>query len=284
MWKAIKQFRAALSLVSPEEIRRRAERQVLIGLVAGDERGYAELEDFLAPSPLPSELRQGLLQTTYRAGQPDAPPEVDFVLYAADLPCPHGTFRYDSSDEELVIQAILDAHDELALPLARHFPVFRKPVVDRLIQAVSRENALFALASALPNVVPNLFELPWTFGEFASDTVFLTLNQCRMALLIAAACGAEVGFSAQKAELVSITAGAFGWRAIARELAGKIPLGGGLIPKGAIAYAATFAIGKGLEYLHHANVPFTSDQHTAAYEAAFERGKAVAESLAKEVG
>jgi hypothetical protein len=284
MLKAIRQFRAAVSLLSPEDIRRRAERPVFIGLVAGDETGYAELEDFLVPGWLPTELREGFLQTTYRAGQPDAPPDVDFVLYAADLPCPPSALRYYSGDKESSIQAILDAHDELALPLARRFPAFRKPVVDRLIQSVSRENALFAVASALPNVVPNLFELPWAFGEFASDTVFLTLNQCRMALLIAAACGAEVGFSPQKAELISITAGAFGWRAIARELAGKIPLGGGLIPKGAIAYAVTFAIGKGLEYLHHAKVPFTPEQHKIAYEAAFERGKAVAESLAKQAG
>jgi uncharacterized protein (DUF697 family) len=118
------------------------------------------------------------------------------------------------------------------------------------VQAVARENALFAIATALPNVVPNFLELPWAVSEFASDTVFLTVNQIRMAFLIAAASGAEVGLGSQKGEILSIAAGALGWRAIARELAGKIPLGGGLIPKGAIAYAATFVIGKSLEYYH----------------------------------
>jgi len=284
MLRALKQFRAAVSLVSPEEIRKRAGRRVSIGLIAADEAGYRELEDFLAPGSLAGEVRAERLETAYRAGDPNVPAQVDLVLYSADLPCPHGAFRHHRGDEPATIKEILHTHDELALSLARYYPVFRKTVVERIVQAVSRENALFALASALPNVVPNLFELPWTLGEFASDTVFLTLNQCRMALLVAAACGAEVGFSHQKAEIVSITAGAFGWRAIARELAGKIPLGGGLIPKGAIAYAATFAIGKGLEYYHHAHVPHTSEQRHRAYEAAFERGKAVAESLAKEVG
>ena len=114
---------------------------------------------------------------------------------------------------------------------------------------VAKENALFAVATALPNVVPNLIELPWVVGEFASDTAFLTANQVRMAFQIAAACGKDVGLGKQKGAVLSIAAGAFGWRALARELVGKIPLGGGLIPKGAIAYAGTYLAGKGLEYL-----------------------------------
>ena len=71
-----------------------------------------------------------------------------------------------------------------------------------------------------------------------------------MAFLLAAAHGKPVGYMEQKAELAAIAAGAFGWRALARELVGKIPLGGGLIPKGAIAFAATYAIGRGLERLY----------------------------------
>jgi hypothetical protein len=174
-------------------------------------------------------------------------------------------------------------HDDLALPLARRFPAFRKTVVDRIVLAVCRENALFAVATALPNIVPNLFELPWVLGEFASDTAFLTVNQIRMAFLIAAASGAEVSFSRQKLEIASIAAGAFGWRAIARELAGKIPLGAGLIPKGAIAFAGTFVVGKGLERYHRAAVPYTPEEREEAYQQAYEHGKAVAESLSKEV-
>ena len=45
-----------------------------------------------------------------------------------------------------------------------------------------------------------------------------------------------MGYGEQKTEVASITAGAFGWRAVARELAGKIPLGGGLVPKAAIEH------------------------------------------------
>jgi hypothetical protein len=108
----------------------------------------------------------------------------------------------------------------------------------------------------------------------------MTANQVRMAFLVAAACGREVGVGRQKAEILAIAAGAFGWRAIARELAGKIPFGGGLIPKGAIAYAATYAVGKALERLYHAGAPYTREEREEAFQIAYERGKSVAREMA----
>jgi len=128
-------------------------------------------------------------------------------------------------------------------------------------------------------VVPNLIELPWMFGEFASDTAFLTANQVRMAFQIAAACGKDVGLGRQKFEVLGIAGGAFGWRALARELVGHIPLGGGLIPKGAVAYAGTYLAGKGLELLHVQNGRHTDEELKALYQRGLERGRAVARSL-----
>ena len=125
--------------------------------------------------------------------------------------------------------------------MARRFTPFRKPVIDRVIHSVARENALFAVATALPNVVPSLLELPWAVGEFASDTAFLTINQVRMAFLIGAASDRRLATWSKSCQIATIVGSAFGWRTLARELVGKIPLGGGLIPKGAIAYAGTYA-------------------------------------------
>jgi hypothetical protein len=98
--------------------------------------------------------------------------------------------------------------------------------------------------------------------------------------MMAAACGRPVGFSHQKAEIVGIVAGAFGWRAIARELTGKIPFGGGLIPKGAIAYAVTYAIGKGLERLYQAGAPYSNAERREIYRQAYERGRSVSQTMA----
>jgi len=122
-------------------------------------------------------------------------------------------------------------------------------------------------------------ELPWALGEFASDTVFLTANQVRLAFLISAACDREMGMAAQKAEIASIVGGAFGWRALARELVGKIPLGGGLIPKGAIAYGGTVLVGKGLAYFHQTRTHYTPQEKETVYRDAYAQGQAISETL-----
>jgi hypothetical protein len=282
MFHTVKQVRAAVSLVRPEAVRALACQRITIGLVAASRGGYAELEDFLIPPGAPHETRFEPMNTLYRAGDPGTPEHVDLVLYEHGLPCPHGAFPYRRADPQSTVAEILRTKEELALPLARQYPVFRRAVVERTIHAVACENALFAVVTSLPNAVPSLFELPWAVGEFASDTAFLTVNQIRMAFMIAAACGKEIGFVHQKAEMLSIAAGAFGWRALARELVGKIPLGGGIIPKGAIAFAGTFLVGKGLEAYHHARAPLTKAERDEVYEEAYERGKMVAESFSKE--
>jgi uncharacterized protein (DUF697 family) len=267
MMKALKQARTAISMLKADEVRKRSERQLHLGLVASTERSYGEMERVL-------ESRQGL----HRASDFDVPKDVDLVFYERGIPHEDEACTLDPVNPTALVDEVMKQHEDLALPLARQFPGLRRPVVDRIVQAIARENALFALATALPNVVPNLIELPWAFGEFASDTAFLTANQVRMAFLVAGACGREIGFAHQKTEIISIVAGAFGWRALARELAGKIPLGGGLIPKGAIAYAGTYAVGKGLEYYHHVNRHFTPEESEQVYREAFEKGRQVAES------
>jgi hypothetical protein len=165
------------------------------------------------------------------------------------------------------------------LALARNFYAFRQPVVDRIIHSVSRENALFAVVTALPDIIPSFLELPWSIGEFASDTAFLTINQIRMAFTIAAASDKPVGYSLQRGEIATIVTGAFGWRALARELVGKIPFGAGLIPKGAIAFAGTYVVGLGLDRFHRMGYGLTAEERRSSYQEAFERGKGLVEMV-----
>ncbi len=282
MLRAIRQVRAAISMLNPEEVQKRAGRRLHLGLVASSAGAYSAMVEVLLPASLSQEARREAARYVHRADEPTPPADVDLVFYERGLRPSKGTYTLDPANPSAVIPEILGDHEEMGLPLARYFPAFRKCVVDRIVQAVARENALFAVATALPNVVPNLIELPWAVGEFASDTVFLTANQIRMAFLVAGACGKEIGFSNQRGQIGSIVATAFGWRALAREMVGKIPLGGGLIPKGAIAYAGTYAVGKGLEYYHHANVNMTVQESENVYRQAFERGREIAASAAGE--
>ena len=282
MLKMIKQARAALSLLNPEEVRKQAEKPVSFGLVAADGRGYAELEDFLAPASV-GERREELMNHVHRAGDPGAPEHVDVVLFEHGIEAYPGAYTFDRDNPRDTIARIVKDHSDFALSLAARYPAFRKPVVEDIIRSVAGENALFAVATALPDVIPSFVELPWAFGEFASDTAFLTGNQLRMAFQIAAAYHSELGFTQQKGEVLSIVAGAFGWRAIARELVGKIPLGGGLIPKGAIAWAGTYVVGKSLEYYYEMNHRYPRGLRRKAYREALEAGKQVAGSVVEKL-
>jgi len=282
MLKMLKQARAAIGMLNPEEVRRRVEKPIHIGLVAASEAGYSEMEDFLVPTTLGRDDRIGRMGQVHRAGDQGVPDRVDVVPYQQGLDVPEGAYEFRRHDPGSTIAEILDKNTDDALALARQFPPLRKAVTDRVIMSVARENALFSIATALPNIVPSMMAIPWAFGEFASDSFFITGNQIRLAFLIAAACGQDVGFVQQKAAVASIAASAFGWRALARELVGKIPLGGGLIPKGAIAYAGTYAAGKGLEVLYRGKGAFTREESRSVYREALDRGRELAGTVAKQ--
>jgi hypothetical protein len=268
-----KDIKNAYGNLKPGAVRDLAEKSVSVGILATSDERAAFVAEFLGET----EARVARVSEI-------APQEsFDLILAEPQFPRGPGMFEFRFRDPDRTIDEILDERQDLEISLARHYPAFRSNVVDRIVQRTSQENALFALLTALPNVVPNLLELPWAAGEFASDTVFMTMNQVRMAFLIAAANDHAVGYQDQKFELGTIVASAFGWRAIARELAGKIPLGGGLIPKAAIAFAGTQMVGKGLEQLHSRGRGLDRQERRALYDAALARGKEVAGQLVDRV-
>src|SRR5690242_3625075 len=147
MIKSVKQVRAAISLLNPASVRERAERRVDLGLVASTPGGYAEMEDFLLPPALPRSIQLQLMQTLHRAGDPGASDQVDLVLYEQGLPTPHGAYTFYRDDPQRTIEEILHDNEDLSLALARQYPALRQAVVNRIVQAVSWENALFAVAT-----------------------------------------------------------------------------------------------------------------------------------------
>ncbi len=278
--QVLKEIRTAVANLNPNEVQAEADRPLRIGLLASSEAGFETLEEFLLPSEKISyRKRVSAAAMVHRAADPQAPEEFDIVLYEPGVRCPANAFSLDPDRPVETVRAILARNEDLGLALARNFHPFRQPVVDRIVFNASRDNALFSLVTALPDVIPSIIELPWSVTEFASDTAFLTINQIRMAFLIAAASDKPVGYSLQKAEIAGIVTGAFGWRAIARELVGKIPFGGGLIPKGAIAFAGTYVEGLGLDRLHRLGYGLSSEERRSSYQEAFERGKGVVETL-----
>lgn len=261
----IKDIKNAYQNLKPGNVRDLAEKRVSIGLITSTDEKAEYIRSFL-----------GQTESVVERVTESAPAgNFDLLLVESNFPKPSGAFEFRYRNPDWTIDTILDAHQELEVALARHYPAFREKVVEKIVNRTAQENALFSVLTALPNVVPSFLELPWAMGEFASDTAFLTMNQVRMAFLIAAANDHAIGYDEQKVELGTIVAGAFGWRALARNLVGKIPLGGGLIPKAAIAYAGTYVVGKGLDKLHRTGNGFDKKERRALYDAAVEKGKTV---------
>ena len=275
----LQQVRQAVGNLNPQEVRDTAERPLAIRLVASSNDAYAAVEDFLAPAGFSRRKHAEASGALFRAGDAGAPEEFDIEIVEAGLPVPVDAFSFSPEDPDRTVREILARHDELGLPLSRCFAPFRKPVAEKIITGVARENALFSLATALPNIAPNFIQLPWAVAEIGSDTAFLTVNQIRMLFLLAGASDRPIGYREQRAEVASVIAGAFGWRAAARELVGKIPFGGGLIPKAAVAFAGTYVVGRSAERLYSVGYGYTRDERRMAYADALERGKKVARSL-----
>ena len=275
--QVLKEIRTAVANLNPGEVQAAAGRPLSIGLVASSASAFDAIEEFLLPSDRISYRKRAEASAMLRRASQGQQNGFDIILCEQGLRCPENAFTLYPDEPAQTIRDILRARDDLGLALARNFYAFRQPVVDRIIHSVSRENALFAVVTALPDIIPSILELPWSIGEFASDTAFLTINQIRMAFMIAAASDKPVGYSLQRGEIATIVTGAFGWRALARELVGKIPFGGGLVPKGAIAFAGTYVVGLGLDRFHRMGYGLTAEERRSSYQEAFERGKGLVE-------
>lgn len=274
----------AIGNLDPEEIRRHTDRPMRLFLYADSEEAFRRMEDFFVPAALSPAKRAELASIISRAPEGFLPSgSHDLEIYYEDSPHSVLTptsqvFAFDAADPMATIREVLRHRPDLAVPLALNVFPFREEVSKRIVKKVAKENALFALATAIPDIVP-LLSLPWAIGEFASDTAILTANQIRMAFLLAAANDRDIGYKEQKSEIVSLMMGAFGWRALARELVGKIPMGGGLIPKAAIAYAGTRVVGMSIERYYRIGAQYTRAERHLAYADALERGKKLGASL-----
>ena len=275
--RILTQVRDAISHLDPEEVRREANLPFSIRLFASNEEGYRVLENFFVPAEGFSPARRAESSAViHRGSGPGAGTVIE--VYEEGVANNGSVFVFRRMDPDHVVKEILDAYPELKLSLARRVCAFRPQVAKDIMLRISKENALFSVATAVPSMVP-LLSLPWAVGEFASDTAFLTANQIRMAFMLAAASDRKVSYREQRAEIASLFAGAFGWRAIARELVGKVPFGGGILPKAAIAFAGTYVVGASLERFYRVGYGYTAEERHAAYAQALERGKEIAASL-----
>lgn len=271
-------IRKALTALNPNQVRELSQRQVRVALHATSQDTYQRMESFFLQDLSPARRRQSALLLT-RAPIPVLGQQYDLAVYDEAADAPPGALVFHADRTHHFVEKALAAYPDLGVALAKSFLPFRRPFIERVIAKTCRENTLFSITTALPDVIPSVIELPWAVAEFASDTAFLTMNQVRMAFLIAAASDREVGYNEQKSEIATVIGSAFGWRALARQLVGKIPFGGGLIGKAAVAYAGTKVLGMSLDHYYSIGFTYTREERDKIYADAFRQGKKVATKL-----
>jgi uncharacterized protein (DUF697 family) len=180
-----------------------------------------------------------------------------------------------------VIPVILHHRPAWKLVLARNFPAFREAVAERLIHEVSRVNAEFAILSTLPHTFP----LPpaW-FPIMAGTNLFmLTKNQALLICRLAAAYGMDLDPKQRIPEVVPVVGSAFGWRAVARSLAGLLPGGVGAVINGTVAYSGTYVVGKAAQQYYREGHRPSREQMRVLYEEAAARARSVVKSAIERV-
>lgn len=290
IWRAIRQL-------NPGSASSDAERPFTLAIVGSDEDEVAEARGFLlGKNPAQREYAcsmqrvKGYTTPLDKQSRADIS-RADLILATASAALEIDRFEgrsaiFDPLEPGRSVKALLDTRPgaDLRLAIAACFPAFRQEAARRIVRDVAKENAIFVIATGLGDVVPSVFLPILGIAEAASDTVVLTVNQVRMLFLIGASYGEPVGYISQWREVGSIVGAAFGWRAIARELVSKIPFGGGLVPKGAIAYTGTAVVGEGVIFFYTTGRRMTREEVKQTFSRLYSEALGAVRSLAGRLG
>ncbi|MEO5822890.1 MAG: hypothetical protein ABIT71_20475 [Vicinamibacteraceae bacterium] len=206
--------------------------------------------------------------------------DLDTTLrYLVDHRIPHALALVDDtvSIEEAAAQAaatLVDAiPDGERLAFAHQLPPFRRPLFERIIEDTARANASFAFTSGLAEVVP-ILTAPLNLG----DMIVLTKNQLLMGYRLVLASGRDGEPKRLIGELLGVLGGGLLFRQMARQLVGLIPVVG-ILPKVAVAYGGTWAIGRAVVLWATEGRTASSETLRAFSREGLERGRAVAREI-----
>lgn len=180
----------------------------------------------------------------------------------------------DARGAEIVANALLAVvPDEQRLAFAHQLPPFRAPYYELAIDETARANATYSLTTGLAETVPVL-TAPLNLG----DMIVLTKNQLLMSYRLVLASGRDGEPKKLITELLGVLGGGLLFRQLARQLVGLIPVVG-LVPKVAVAYGGTWAIGRAVVLWVSEGREVTEDVVRSLGAEGLERGRAVAKDL-----
>ncbi|MGB8150775.1 MAG: hypothetical protein WCE97_06230 [Candidatus Cybelea sp.] len=201
---------------------------------------------------------------------PAAPPAPgmwdEYVVPSLDAPALRGRF----------FTHLVECAAGVEIAVGRNLPVLRETVAAKLTRDAANTALKVALASAVVDHIP-LVGLVLGAVASAGDMVAITGIQVMLMLHIEAAYGRDPDLG-RTWQLLPIIGGGFGWRTLARELVGFVPIAGIAI-KGAIAYAGTIVVGEGVAFFHEHGDYMTKGQASALYD----RTKADAMRIARDL-
>lgn len=177
--------------------------------------------------------------------------------------------------EKHFVPGVLTLLPDDKLSIARNFPLFRAEVARDIINETSIANGSYAFSTGLAEIIPVL-NIPFN----VADMVILTKAQAFMVYRLGLVFGLAPEWKEHLAAFGSTIGAGFVWRTIARQLVGLIP-GFGIVPKVAIAYAGTYAMGRAVLQWYVTGREVKRADVERFFKEALERGKSIATGLAQ---
>jgi uncharacterized protein (DUF697 family) len=176
-------------------------------------------------------------------------------------PVPVVRFEGTSSDAEPEIEQlradILKRIGERAASFGRALPAFRAAAAKQVISETSVANAQFSLVSNIPTLLPVIGNL----AAAGADFIVLTKNQVMMLYKLAAIHGRDLNDRRSiLQEVLPVVGAGLVWRTVAREAATMMPFASGAVPKLAIAYGGTMAVGRAADFYYRTGMKPSSMQ------------------------
>ena len=162
-----------------------------------------------------------------------------------------------------VFPHMIDASKGVEIAVGRRLPAMRETVAAKLTRDAANNSLKVALASAVVDHIPLVGIVLGAFAS-AGDMVAITGIQMMLLLHIQAAYGKDPDVQ-RMWQLLPVIGGGFGWRMLARELSGFVPVAGIAI-KGAIAYAGTIVVGEGATFFLEHGRHMSKEDATKMYE------------------
>ncbi|HZY98507.1 MAG TPA: hypothetical protein VFE36_02955 [Candidatus Baltobacteraceae bacterium] len=162
-----------------------------------------------------------------------------------------------------VFAHLVDAARGVEIAVGRRLPPLRESVAAKLTRDAAANALKVSIASAVVDHIPVLGVVLGAVAS-AGDMVAITGIQMMLMLHIEAAYGRDPDVQ-RMWQLLPVVGAGFGWRALAREVSGFIPVAG--IPlKGAIAYAGTIVVGEGVAFFLEHGKHMSKGQAAQIYE------------------